>query len=313
MRGTPALHILLLLLLSTVAFPQEKESDILFESAGYDFPYQLNRPDKTWKMPRNLVEISGLSYVDPHHIACIQDEKATIYFFNTQKGVVDQKTDFGHHGDYEGIELVNGDVWILKSNGTLYRVRRDEKNKPAEAVKFNTLLSEKNNAEGLGYDASRKCLLIACKGYPFLKDEQQKEAGNYKAVYRFYPASGYLDFHPDLLINLDSIKQYKHYSTMTLWGIKLFSWIHPSEGDVSFMPSAIAVHPVNGNLYLLASAGKLLAVFTKNGKLLALVKLQTKIHLQPEGLCFAPDGTLFIANEGKDVKGKIFKFNAIRR
>ena len=39
-----------------------------------------------------------------------------------------------------------------------------------------------------------------------------------------------------------------------------------------------------------------------------MVKLKKKIHEQPEGIVFAQDGTLYISNEGKDGKAKIYKF-----
>ncbi len=99
---------------------------------------------------------------------------------------------------------------------------------------------------------------------------------------------------------------------MTLLGIELLAFFNISDGDVSFQPSAIAIHPITGNLYILASVGKSLAVFSKQGKMLSLVRLNSKIHAQPEGICFSPDGTLYIVNEGKDGKGIILKFEQNR-
>jgi len=43
---------------------------ILFEKPDYKFPYQLAEPVQTWKLPNALVEISGLSFIDPHKEAC---------------------------------------------------------------------------------------------------------------------------------------------------------------------------------------------------------------------------------------------------
>ena len=39
-----------------------------------------------------------------------------------------------------------------------------------------------------------------------------------------------------------------------------------------------------------------------------MIKLKKKIHEQPEGIVFAQDGTMYISNEGKEGKGKIYKF-----
>lgn len=301
--------VLIFLLVSSTVFPQESENYKLFEQTGYHFPYQLSKPDKGWKLPKKLVEISGLSYVDKHSIACVQDEKASIYVFNVKKGEVETKTDFGDHGDYEGIEIVGNNAWVLKSNGTLYQVKDYLKGKNPVVKKYKTGLSSKNNAEGLAYDAISQSLLIACKGYPFVNKDEERNAKEFKAIYRFDLKSGQLDPKPFLLIELDSIKHHKNYNAMTLLGIELLAFFDTSDGDVSFQPSAIAIHPLTGNLYILASVGKSLTVFSRKGKMLSLVRLNSKVHAQPEGICFSPDGTLFIANEGKDGKGIILKFD----
>jgi sugar lactone lactonase YvrE len=49
-------------------------------------------------------------------------------------------------------------------------------------------------------------------------------------------------------------------------------------------------------------------VLDRQGKIVHLEKLKKSLHTQPEGICFDADGTMFIANEGKDGRAKIFKF-----
>ena len=163
-------------------FPQDKVTDILFENPGFNFPYNLAEPDKSWKLPDALLEISGLGFADNQRLACVQDEKGVVYIFNLNTGKVDLEINFGDDGDYEGIEIVENDAWVLKSNGTLYKVT-DYLKKPEQAVKkYATALSGKNNAEGLAYDPVHKNLLIACKGYPFT--DEKNESG-FKAIYSF--------------------------------------------------------------------------------------------------------------------------------
>ena len=50
-------------------------------------------------------------------------------------------------------------------------------------------------------------------------------------------------------------------------------------------------------------------VFDQEGKILHLEKMDKKFHPQPEGLTFDEDGTLYIANEGKEGNGTILRFN----
>ncbi len=305
---THRLYALLLILFSTccsTVFPQDNDTYTLFKNPAYNFPYQLNKPDKSWKMPKTLVEISGLSFIDPDRLACVQDEKGIIYVFNLKAGKIESKIEFADDGDFEGIELIGNDAWVLKSNGTLYKVKDFIKDAYPKVKKHTTELSGRNNAEGLAYDPLNKNLLIACKGHPFL---DEKNGGDYKAVYSFNPESKKLDKDLFLLISLDSIRYYSNYNGMTRLGLEIMAYLDPSNGDKSFQPSGIAIHPQTGNLYILGSVGKLLTVFSREGKMLAIIELNSQIFRQPEGICFGPDATLYISNEGAGHEGTILKF-----
>ncbi len=305
MQLKPTIILLILFLSNFTVLSQDSDKYMLFEDANYDFPYQLAEPDKSWELPKKLVEISGLSYIDKHRLACIQDEKGNIYIFNLKAGEVEKKIDFSDDGDYEGIEIVKNDAWVLKSNGTLYKVI-NFLNDPEPAVKkVTTALSGKNDAEGLAYDPINNKLLIACKGHPFLDDKKGKE---FKAIYSFDLEAKLIEKEPFLLIEMDTIKYYKNYNTMAQLGIELLTFFDDSKGDVSFQPSGIAIHPITGNVYVLASVGNLLIVFSRMGDMLAMIKLRSKYYPKPEGICFSPSGTLYIANEGDGDEGTILKF-----
>ena len=163
---------IILILACFTSIAQEKNENILFEDANYRFPYSLGIADTSWTLPGKLVEISGLSYIDDRRMACVQDEKGNVYIFNLISGEIELKVDFGADGDYEGIEIVDNDAWVLKSNGTLFQVS-DYLKLPIPFVKKHaTVLSGKNDAEGIAYDPLNHCLLIACKGHPFVEDKK---------------------------------------------------------------------------------------------------------------------------------------------
>jgi len=297
--------LFLSLLIYLSSFAQKNDKYKLFEHADYDFPYQLNEPNRSWELPKKLEEISGLGYINKHRLACVQDEKGNIYIFNLESGEIERKIDFGNDGDYEGVEIINNDAWILKSNGTLFKVINYLKNPEPTTIKYTTDLSGKNDAEGLAYDPISKNLLIACKGHPFVDEKKGKE---FKAIYSFNFKTRLLDLKPFLLIEMDTIKYYKNYNTMTQMGVELLAYFDHSKGDLSFQPSGIAIHPKTGNIYILGSVGNLLLVFSREGEMLAIIKLRSKIHPQPEGICFSPNGTLYISNEGDDDEGTISMF-----
>jgi uncharacterized protein YjiK len=95
---------------------------------------------------------------------------------------------------------------------------------------------------------------------------------------------------------------------MTRLGVELLAYFDPSKGDVSFQPSGIAINPISGNVFVLASVGNLLIVFSRAGEMLAMIDLKSKYHRKPEGICFSPNGTLYISHEGDGNKGTIMKF-----
>lgn len=236
----------------------------------------LNKPHKIVKLPNELHEISGLSYFKDKKLLCLHDEKADIYMLDYETGEVEKFIETQIPGDYEGIELVNGLIYALKSNGTIHEFGIDSgHNKP---VTYKTSLGEKNDTEGLGYDSLTNSLLIACKNKPAIGEANIQE--KVRAVYRFSLDTKTLDTEPHILINLDTLYKYHGYH--------------------KFMPSAIASHPVKGHLYILSSVGKLLMIIDKEAKIVDVVKLNPSIYTQPEGICFDPEGKwLFISNEGQ--------------
>jgi uncharacterized protein YjiK len=296
--------ILSFLILSTSA--QEKKNGVLFEINEYKFPFNLQRADAVYKLPDKLNEISGLSYYKKNKLATLQDEKGNIYFFNLNSGKISKKIDFSGDGDYEGIEVVDEQIWVLKSNGDLFKVNHSKKDKTVKVKEYKTDLSTINDAEGLAFDKKNNRLLIACKGFPYIEDK--KKGKSKKGIYSFSLNEKTLSKEPFIIIDLDEIKELKQYNTMAKLGVNLMSHLNPSKGDGSFQPSGIAIHPQTQHLFLLSSVGKLLLVCNNDGKIIAIVELNPSLFLQPEGICFDSGGTLYISNEGRESVATILAF-----
>jgi len=127
--------------------------------------YDLENPEKVYSLPNELDEISGISYYNQNRLACVQDEKATIYIFDLITEKVERKISFGKDGDFEGVEIIGTTAWALKSNGNLYQVKNFDNKHELKVEKYETALNKKNDAEGLAYDKANNRLLIACKGH----------------------------------------------------------------------------------------------------------------------------------------------------
>jgi uncharacterized protein YjiK len=269
------------------------------------FAYDLENPDGKYKLPSYLEEISGLSYYGKGKIACVQDEKAMVYVLNLEKEKISKSFDFGDDGDYEDIVVVDKTAYVLKNNGNIYRIE-DFRKKDRKVKKFNTPLKEKNDTEGITFDPVTNGLLIACKGSPSIEKENRFEG--YKAIYRFDLEEEELDRAPLFLVDLNRLDSYKDHTVFEKLSIRVAKRLGLIESETSFQPSGIAIHPANGEIYIISSVGKLLIVLDRQGKVRDLRELDPKIFRQPEGICFSSSGELFISNEGQGGKGYILYF-----
>jgi len=269
------------------------------------FKYDLESPDNRYKLPDYLNEISGLSYYGKGKIACVQDEKAFIYILSLEKEKIIERYDFGSDADYEDICVVGSTAYILRNNGHIYRIKKFKK-KDRKVKKFPTPLKEKNDTEGMVHDPGLNSLLIACKGSPSIEKENLYEG--YKAIYRFDLEEDELLREPYLLIDLQRLDSYIDRSAFTKFSVRIARGLHLIESETSFKPSGIAIHPLDGEIYIISSVGKLLVILNQSGKVQNVIELDPELFRQPEGICFSPKGEMFISNEGKGGKGYILKF-----
>ncbi len=277
-------------------------------SPSYNFPYQLREPNQSFKMPNKLEEISGLCIApDNKFLYSIQDEKGNVYKIDIASGEVIEKYDFGKNGDYEGIAIYNDTVFVTRSNGTIYEVKNLGKENQ-DVSNYKTDLKGKNDVEGFCYQPSSNSLLLACKGIPTM-GETTEEAANRKFIYRFDLATRKLIPEPLYKITLKKVQQFLKEASYNNELQNFQSYLNQND-SFKFSPSGIAIHPMTNEIYILSSSKKMLLIINEAGDIQYLAKLNKKIHRQPEGIAFTPDGTLFIANEGKGGHGTIHVYKA---
>ncbi len=257
--------------------------------------YNYDQPVLIGKLPKELDEISGLS-VSPAHrneLLAVQDEEGKIFRINAKTGALLWAIAFWKDGDYEGIEAIGDDIWVVKSTGTLYQVTNP--GQPDQAVeKFNSFLTGDNDVEGLAYDARNNRLLLACKRDA--KDDGNDKDGRY--VYAFDLATRKLSEKPVYAIELEAVKNFLASCEKTTGHEQLCDFFLGRD-EYDLAPSAIAVHPLTGQLFITSSVGKVLMVLNADGRIDHLERLDKKFFAQPEGLAFSPDGTLYISTEKK--------------
>lgn len=287
----------------TDTIPAASKKDVFAPPpANYQFPYDLTKPDDEYKLSKKLTEISGLSLSpDGQQLVAINDEQGKIFYLNKTNGDIEREVKFNHGGDYEGIEAVGEKIFVLKSNGDLYKVKDLDKDKP-DVKDYNTELNSKFDVEGLGYDPATNRLLLACKG----KAGDGKDMKGTRAVYGFDLEKDKLENEPVYIIDRKKIKDHFKSDNVSQKLLDVFTSDYASD---AFAPSGIAINPKTSDICIVSSVGKLLVILSPIGEIKYMEKLDASIFKQPEGICFDKDGTLFISTEGRGGKGKIFRFS----
>jgi uncharacterized protein YjiK len=283
---------------SGVASRQNVVDSLFLYLDDADIYYDLKDPERKYFLPYALSEVSGLTYMEPSTLLMVEDEGGEVYEYNLDSSKIVNSTRFTRSGDFEGIELVNDTVYVLESNGKIYKFAYT-KDDIAKAQIFKTPLDERNNTEGLGYDPALKKLLIATKEDGDYKKHKVKG----RAVYSVNPSTGVMDS-----ADLFSIST----TTLTNFFEKVKNQPYEKE-RFKFEPSSIAYNPIDKNYYVLASVGKLLMVVNKQGEIVSSYPILPRVLNQPEGICFAPNGDMYICSEGEGDKGFVLHFKMFKK
>ncbi|MDJ1484473.1 SdiA-regulated domain-containing protein [Cytophagaceae bacterium YF14B1] len=258
--------------------------------------YDIKHPSQKFFMPDELEEISGITYYKPGQIMCVQDEEGKVFLYNLNERKVSRRIRFAKDGDYEDLVSVGEEIYVAKSNGTLHHfVVTDDK--MVNDDELDTPLTEDNDIEGICLDPVTQQLWIACKGDAGIKTDSLKG----RAVYAYDLQSNTLNPKPVIFLTSEDLE----------------SFVKPNlkqtkKKKVSFKPSAIAVSPLDKRIYLLAATGNLLVVLNRDGSIYEAIPLSPKVFRQPEGLCFSPEGDMFIASEGDGEVGYIVRFEYLK-
>lgn len=274
-----ALTSYILLLLAFNLTCQQKGKSVLDD---YDIDSKSNQ---MIYLPKELKEISGLSYAGNGILFMHNDEKGIVYKFDLKKQKVILEYELGEKHikkDFEDIAFLKDSVYMITSDGVLYKFSLNDGKDEIPFEELKSGLDKKNNIEGLCFDPQTNAFLLACKDYP------GKGYKDFKAVYEFDILNKKLKPKPRFLV---SLKQLKH------------------EYDIKdFSPSGIELHKESGHFFLISASPEVIIELDAKGNLINAKKFNDKIHKQPEGIAFLGNNSLVISDEAKDKEAKITIF-----
>lgn len=281
---------------SGVAYRQELVDSLFLYLDDAEIYYDLKEPDRKYSLPYVLSEVSGVTFKNPANLLMIEDEGGVVYEMELENGEILGSRKFAAPGDFEDLELVGDTVYVMRSDGRIYKF--PERNS-TETTIINTPLTHKNNTEGLGFDPRLKKLLITTKESGNI--ETNKIDG--KAIYGLSLKTGIMDEKELASISKDDLNTFFERVKNRKYEKEKFK----------FEPSAVAYNPIDKNYYVLASVGKLLLVINPSGEIVSSYPILPRILNQPEGICFSPEGDMFICSEGEGDRGFVLHFKMFRK
>ncbi len=250
--------------------------------------YDLNTPYKI-NISTQLDEISGIEfYTKDTSVFAIVDEEGWLYKFFLKSRLI-QKWKFGKNDDYEDLKLVDSTFYILNSKGDITRVFFTGGDS-LHADIFEFPESGNNEFESIYYDKETGLVNLICKDCT-----ADKKAA--VSIWSFNTKDGSFIQSP-MSIDVSPIAQELDVS------------------KVRFKPSASAVHPETGDIYMVSAVNKVLVIADKKGKVKEVHQLNPAFFKQPEGISFTPTGDLLISNEinlGEYASILIFKRKSVSK
>ena len=251
--------------------------------------YALAAPDLHVALPARLAEVSGVTALSDTEVACVQDEDGVVFVFDLARRRVTRQMPFGPPGDYEDIARMGSRLFVLRSDGALFDIQGLAGTPP---VKVRVLRLPTADNEGLCLDERHRRLLIAPKSR-LGKGRTFKDT---RAVFAFDLERAALQPEPVIVLSVDALRAFAERQGRQAPD-------RPQKGGgkprpvLRFMPSALAVHPVTSEIFVVSAIDRVLATFDMTGGVTGYAALDPGLFRQPEGLTFLANGDLVITNE----------------
>jgi hypothetical protein len=228
-------------------------------------------PLAKWELPLPLREISGLALDREGRLFAHNDSDGIIYQIDYRRGVIVKQFQLGEtpiQGDFEAIAVAGERMYLLTSDGILYRFPEGDDRARVAYNEIDTGLGKHCEFEGMTYDAAANALILACKTI------YEKSLEHQVVLYRWSLPSG---------------------EPVTRLAVSEAAIDGKPDEKGEIRPTDIAIDPASGSYVLLTMKGQLVRV-SPEGALMAIHRLPDR-HQQPEGLAVTPDGFLLISDE----------------
>ena len=233
-------------------------------------------PDKAvpiamWIMPPQLREISGLALTSRGTVLTHDDNSGRVSEIDPKTGILVKAFSLigNQKEDFEAITIAGNDIYLMASDGKLFRFREGADGQQVQFMMFDTGLGQNCEFESLTYEADSTRLVMVCKRI------LDKQAPKELVIYRM-----------PLPLNR---------ATFSVIQVPLKQVVGSNKWK-NFRPSDITIDPFTRNYVIIASHEKGIVVLTPDGDVLRSEPLPGD-HRQPEGVAITKDSILLISDE----------------
>lgn len=248
--------------------------------AGYD----LNKPEVI-NLSKKIDQVSGIVYsASDNSLYAIDDDNGDLYNIPITEHPEIKRWKFGKKADYEDLVMTDSMFYILASNGTIVSFPHSF---PITEIKEQKIgLEGFNEFETLYYEPAANRMIMLCK-------ECNKDDKQAVSAYPFIISSN--TFGEPFKLKRSSVEAIT------------------KEKSGRLKISGGTINPLTGEIFFVSSINKLLIVTDKDLNVKDAYDLTRSEFEHPEGICFAPDGTLFVSNEAStETKANILIFKRKR-
>jgi hypothetical protein len=221
-----------------------------------------------------LSEVSGLAPAGSDSVFAHNDEAAVVHEVRIADGSIIRSFALGRPaavGDFEGVVLADGELYLTTSAGRLYRVRPAADREHASFASYDSGLAGVCDVEGVSASGRPGGFLFLCKQSLKARRSQRLQIYEWSLAAKA-PARLAVDIP--------------------------FADLLPAGAKGRFLPSDLVRDARTGDLFILNVRGGILHL-TAGGERVAFRALDRRRHMQPEGLAILADGRILIADEGK--------------
>lgn len=288
------IHYLLIALLGILSCQQPKDNDNQAAettnaskqapaplAVNYLQQYDFAQPTAIIKLPKEMKEVSGIRFINDSVLVMISDSKPDVFFYNVRQQAIVRQIRVASKGDFEDIAVVGDHIFVLQSNGILWTI--SQYNESPAITSDSLSLQKPFELEGLSPNEAGDSLYLAAKYW----NRDDPAAKGMLPVWALSIADKKLSAKPVLLVP---------------------ATVNIGNDQEEFRTSGILpVYPVKRWL-LISTNNKFIVQVDPAGTIDTIQKLDKDIFIKPEGIAFAPGGTLYISNEGTYDKATILSF-----